>query len=286
MIKPRRTQRHLALALLAEQGLLRSSEFVAVGVTAATVARLQADGEVVQVARGLYQAAGADVGPNHALAVAAKLVPRGIICCETALAYHELAERVDIVYIAVGSREWRPKLDDPLFRIVPSPPREFDIGWSVHRVGKIAVRIYDPAKTIVDAFVSGGRQHRFYNSGKGIAAAIAVARTALHQRKVTVPTMMRYAQIMGAVESLQPYLEDLAKVEVSMDIVERVHRRFAAPAGKPPLPGADLAYEAAEEIEKLRAQLKQVSDMALAVAPRIAPTSEHWLSKHPVRRRV
>src|SRR3546814_6970800 len=50
-----RSQREIARDLLAARGILRLAELRAAGVTAATVSRLEKDGEVIRMARGLYQ---------------------------------------------------------------------------------------------------------------------------------------------------------------------------------------------------------------------------------------
>ena len=49
------TQRSQALALLQRRGMARLAEFNAAGITATTVSRMERAGEVVRLARGLYQ---------------------------------------------------------------------------------------------------------------------------------------------------------------------------------------------------------------------------------------
>jgi predicted transcriptional regulator of viral defense system len=68
-------QQHRALALLRERGMTRLSEFLADGITAATVSRMERKGLVRQISRGLYQLPDAPLDPHHALAAAARLVP-------------------------------------------------------------------------------------------------------------------------------------------------------------------------------------------------------------------
>lgn len=70
-----RSQREIARALLETQGMLRLAELLDGGVTAATVSRMERDGEVVRLARGLYQLPDAELEANHSLAEAAKRVP-------------------------------------------------------------------------------------------------------------------------------------------------------------------------------------------------------------------
>lgn len=49
------TQRSQALALLRRRGLARLTEFREAGITAVTVSRMEQAGDVVRLARGLYQ---------------------------------------------------------------------------------------------------------------------------------------------------------------------------------------------------------------------------------------
>jgi predicted transcriptional regulator of viral defense system len=75
--------------------MARLRELMAEGVTAATVTRMERAGTIVRLARGLYQLPDAAVDSNHTLAQVAKLVPRGVVCLASALAFHGLTDRLD-----------------------------------------------------------------------------------------------------------------------------------------------------------------------------------------------
>src|ERR1700743_879177 len=87
------SQHDRAITLLS-RGMARLSELLKAGITAATVSRMEQRGEVVRLSRGLYQLSGAPWDENHMLAEAAKLVPKGVICLQSALAYHDLIDRI------------------------------------------------------------------------------------------------------------------------------------------------------------------------------------------------
>ena len=72
--------------------MARMSELTKEGVTAATIARMREKGLILQLSRGLYQLPDAGGDSNHALAEAAKLVPKGVVCLISALAFHELTD--------------------------------------------------------------------------------------------------------------------------------------------------------------------------------------------------
>ncbi|QLQ01929.1 MAG: type IV toxin-antitoxin system AbiEi family antitoxin domain-containing protein [Thiobacillus sp.] len=86
------------------------SELIASGATSATVSQLERDGLIVRLARGLYQLPDAPLDVNHSLAEAAKLVPKGVVCLTSALAFHELTDQLSAkIWVAIGTKDWRPK---------------------------------------------------------------------------------------------------------------------------------------------------------------------------------
>jgi predicted transcriptional regulator of viral defense system len=91
--------------------MARMSEFTKEGITGTTLSRMARKGSIVQLRRGLYQLSDAPLDANHSLAEAAKLVPKGVICLDSALAFHELTDRIPrYVWVAIGFRECGPIL--------------------------------------------------------------------------------------------------------------------------------------------------------------------------------
>lgn len=66
------TQRERAFAFLKTKGMARLNELIEEGVTASTVSRLEREGAIIRLARGLYQLSDASIDANHTLAEAAK----------------------------------------------------------------------------------------------------------------------------------------------------------------------------------------------------------------------
>jgi predicted transcriptional regulator of viral defense system len=67
-------------------------------------------GLLLQLRRGLYQLPDSSLDANHSLAEAAKLVPKGVVCPVTALAYHELTDTIPSrVWMAIGPKDRRPR---------------------------------------------------------------------------------------------------------------------------------------------------------------------------------
>jgi predicted transcriptional regulator of viral defense system len=203
-------QQDRAIALLSQRGMARLSELTDAGVTAATVSRMERNGKVIRLARGLYQLPNAPLDANHSLAEAAKLVPKGIICLQSALAYHDLTDRIPhSVWMAIGFENWRPRITQPPIQIVRFGPKVLPSGVEDHTIEGVPVRIYGAAKTVVDVFRFSHRAARRYNQRPGLNQAIEGLREALRQRKATPAEIARYATEADIWNLVKPYLEAL-----------------------------------------------------------------------------
>jgi predicted transcriptional regulator of viral defense system len=208
MVTATTTQADRAVALLKRKGMARLSEFIEAGVTAAAVSRMKEKGLILQLGRGLYQLADAPLDTNHALAEAAKLVPRGVVCLVSALAFHELTDVIPSrVWIALGSRDWRPTIASPPMQFVRFRDDVFHRGVKKHRIEGVQVRIYNPAKTVVDLFRYRRTAGRRYQKSPGLNLALEGLREALRQRKATPSEIARYAEEANVWRTVEPYLE-------------------------------------------------------------------------------
>jgi predicted transcriptional regulator of viral defense system len=182
--------------------MMRLADLKAVGVTAATVRRMLDAGEVVKLARGLYQATDADYTSNHTLAAAALRVPNGIICLVSALTYHGLTDQLPSkVWMAIGHRDWSPSASQPPLRIVRFADHLLETGVETVVIEDVQVRIFGVAKTIADAF-----RHR---RTVGLSVALEGLQEALRQRKAS-PSDILIAAEQGRVGTIvRPYLTAL-----------------------------------------------------------------------------
>jgi predicted transcriptional regulator of viral defense system len=201
-------QQDQVVSLLRERGMARLSELTKAGVTAATVSRMKEKGLIVQLGRGLYQLPDAALDVNHTLAEAAKLVPKGIICLTSALAFHELTDTIPSrVWMAIGPKDRRPRVENPPLQIVRFGEKVFSSGIQVHVIEGVPVRIYDPAKTAVDLFRYRRSAGKRYQKSPGLNLALEGMKEGLRQRKVTPAEIARYADEAGIWKVVQPYLE-------------------------------------------------------------------------------
>ena len=201
-MEKRHSQREQAQALLRERGILRLVELREAGVTAATMSRMERAGEVIRLARGVYQLADAELDPNHSLAEAAKRVPKGVVCLVSALAFHGLTDQLPPkVWMAIGPKDWAPKRDGTPIRIVRFTHSLLREGVDTHVIEGVAVKVFGVARTVADSF-----RHR----GKvGLSVAIEGLQEALRQRKATPAEIARQADKGGVSTVIRPYLEAL-----------------------------------------------------------------------------
>jgi len=193
------TQRTQALALLKRRGMTRLAEFSEAGITATTVSRMERAGEVVRLARGLYQLPDAAIDAQQSLAEVARLIPKGVICLASALAFHGLTDQMPPkVWIAIGRKDWRPRITYPPIRIARFSDEL--LGRSVERrkIAGTSVPVFGVAKTVADVFR--------YRRTVGDALAIEGLRQALRQRKATPAEIAREAEAAGVWATMEPYV--------------------------------------------------------------------------------
>jgi predicted transcriptional regulator of viral defense system len=196
------SQRQIAHALLRVRGIARLTELRDAGVTAATMSRMERDGEVLRLARGLYQLPDAPLDASHSLAEAAKRVPKGVVCLVSALAFHGLTDQLPKqVWLAIGRKDWAPKPDGTPIRIVRFTEGLLTESVETHVIEGVSVKVFGIVKTIADCFR--------YRNKIGLSVAIEGLQEALRQRKATPGEIARQAERGGVATVIRPYLEAL-----------------------------------------------------------------------------
>ncbi len=194
------TQRAQVLKLLGAHPMMRRKDFAAHGIGPETLARLVRDGVVVRPARGLYQLADGSVDARRALAEAAALVPKGIICLVSALQFHGLTLQMpSSVWMAIERTAWRPRIDYPPIRFVRFTGSALTEGVARHRIEGVEVAVTDPARTIVDCFR--------YRAKVGIDVAMEGLREGLRQRKATSDQLWQHGTKARIWSIMKPYVE-------------------------------------------------------------------------------
>ncbi|TBC54807.1 transcriptional regulator [Rhizobium leguminosarum] len=193
-------QRLRALDLLKARGMLRLKDFVAEGIGPETLARLVREEAVVRPARGLYLLPDTQAEAAHALAEAAVLVPKGVVCLTSALQYHELTLQMpSAVWMAIDRTAWRPKIDYPPIKFERFKGSALTEGVERHRIEGVEVPITNPARSIVDCFR--------YRTKVGLDVAMEGLREGLRRRKTTSDDLWTYAKEARIWSTMRPYVE-------------------------------------------------------------------------------
>ena len=180
----------------------RSRDLVAIGVAATAISRAVAEGAVVRIGRGLYQLPDSEPDLYSALIEIAKRAPKAVICLTSALSFHQLTDQLPRkIWIAVGAKDWAPKIDYPQIRVVRFREPYLTNGLEVHNIHGVEVRVYSITKSIADAFRNPKLVDR--------SVAIEAMKSALNDRKATPGQLATAAQENGAWNQMRPYLEAL-----------------------------------------------------------------------------
>src|SRR3546814_492503 len=119
---------------------------------------MEKDGEVIRLARGLYQLPDAELDANHSLAEAAKRFPKGVICLVSALAFHGLTDQLPKkVWMATGRNDWTPKPSDMPIRVLRFSDDLLADSVETHVIEGVSVKVFGVAKTVADCFRHRGK---------------------------------------------------------------------------------------------------------------------------------
>jgi predicted transcriptional regulator of viral defense system len=188
------------LALVEQAGVLRPRDLDAHGIPRIYLSRLCERGDLQRVGRGLYVLPNADVSEHHTLAEACKRVPHAVVCLLSALRFHGLTTQSPFeVWLAIGSKVWRPQVDYPRLRFVRFSALALDAGVEQHAIEGVSVRVYDPAKTVADCFK--------YRNKIGLDVALEALRDCRRQRRCTNDDLWHYATICRVANVMRPYME-------------------------------------------------------------------------------
>ena len=129
-------------------------------------------------------------------------IPNGVICLQSALAYHNLTTYQPWeISVAIDRKSRVTAPDYPPVKIYYFTPKVFNAGIEIIRLGKHEVKIYCKEKTICDCI-------RYRNQiGKDIIKEMMLSYIKTHTRNLEL--LMRYADICGVTKQVELYIEVL-----------------------------------------------------------------------------
>jgi predicted transcriptional regulator of viral defense system len=199
----RTTKTDKILELVRKAGVLRPRDLDPYNIPRTYLSRLCAAGKLQRIGRGLYALPGSGATKHHSLAEACKRVPKGVVCLLSALRFHELTTQTPFeIWLAIGEKAWRPRLEYPPLRIVHFSQAALNAGVEEHQIEGVSVHVYSPAKTVADCFK--------YRNKIGLDVAIEALRECRRARRCTMDDLWHYADICRVRNVMRPYLESLA----------------------------------------------------------------------------
>ena len=191
------------LALVQTLGVLRPKDLGPHRIQAEYLRRLCDRGQLKKLGRGSYVLAERRPSFDLSLALVARAVPNGVICLNSALAFHGLGEaNAKEIAVAIERRAAKPRLDFPALRIARLGGEAFSEGVVHHRIEHVDVPIYDLEKTLADLF-------KFRNK-IGPHVAVDALRAALGKRRVDLQRLQHYARLCRVERVMKPYVDALA----------------------------------------------------------------------------
>jgi len=181
-------------------GVLKTSRAVSLGIHPETLYKLRDDGIIYNLSRGLYCLSNSEVMYSTDLIAASCRVPKGVVCLVSALAFHEITTQISVaVSMAIPRGSRRPVIDYPPVDIYLFGENSYSAGVEVHNLAGIKVKVYSPEKTVVDCF-------KFRNR-VGIDVAVEALRFCRERKKVNPKDLLGYARTCRVERVMTPYLE-------------------------------------------------------------------------------
>jgi predicted transcriptional regulator of viral defense system len=181
-------------------GISRQRDLLQEGIHPQKVKRLVDKGILISISRGVYMTQETKITEHHDLAIASARVPNGVICLVSALRFHGMTTQIPReVWMAIENRAASSRLTSPPLKVIRMTMPSLTSGIERHTIEGVAVRVYNPAKTVADCF-------KFRNK-IGLDVAIEALKDYLRMKKGTVDDLWCFAKIDRVAKVIQPYLE-------------------------------------------------------------------------------
>ena len=199
----KKTKRQRVIQLLNKRQFLRPRDLDEFNISREYLNKLYVEGVLERPSRGLYVLPDSQPSELRTIVEDCKLVPKGIVCLLTALRIHELTTESPFeVWMAIGEKDRKPKIDYPPVRIVRHSGQSLSYGVEKRKVEGVQVSVYSPAKTVADCFK--------YRNKIGLDVAIEALRDCRKQKKATNDELWKAAKICRMANVMRPYMESVS----------------------------------------------------------------------------
>lgn len=162
------------------------------GVHPRDLYRWRDEGVIIELSRGVFRRSDAPAATFPDLLAVCRRAPHAIVCCRSAAVVHDLTDDLPpVVQIAVPTRSRAPQIAYPPTRALRFDADTFELGLTrVEAAPDEWVRVYDPARTVVDLI---RLRSRF-----GEPMAYGALQRYLRRRDARPPLVLAYAAELGA----------------------------------------------------------------------------------------
>lgn len=183
-------------------GIAKSADFVAAGIRAADVVNMCNAGYLDRVRHGYYQLAEQDASSEEQLL--ATLIPKGIVCVESALfhyGYSNFAPRKWSIAVPRSMSRTKLKVDSLTIQPYYMQPELYELGKTTDNFNGVKLSIYDRERTICDCFKYRSRlDNEMFN--KALSAYVKDGKKNLTNLSAYAKKLRVYKKVMELMEVL------------------------------------------------------------------------------------
>lgn len=183
-------------------GIAKSADFVAAGIRAADVVNMCNAGYLDRVRHGYYQLAEQDASSEEQML--ATLIPKGIVCVESALfhyGYSDFAPRKWSIAVPRSMSRTKLKLDSLIIQPYYMQPELYELGKTTDNFNGVKMSVYDRERTICDCFKYRSRlDNEMFN--KALNAYVKDDKKNLNNLSTYAKKLRVYKKVMELMEVL------------------------------------------------------------------------------------
>ena len=184
-------------------GYAYTRDITGAGIHNIYLSKLLDEGKIERIKWGLYRWVGMESASTSGMVDVSLAIPKGVICLQYALAYHNLttAKPWEIT-VAISKKDRVTPPEYPPVKVYYFLPRIYNAGIKKIQIGKHQVKIYNREKTICDCM-------RYRKQiGQDIIKEMMLNYLNNHNRNLEI--LLKYADICGVTRQIKTYLEVLS----------------------------------------------------------------------------
>ena len=190
------------IELARQQGAIAAADLATTGIAREYLPRMAHKGLIQRIARGRYRLPDTEITEHHDLALFAAQVPNGVVTLISALSFHNIGMQIPHqIWVAVKAHGRAPKLDYPPLRYHYYSGAAYELGIEYHKIEGVAVKVYSPAKTVVDCFR--------LRSKVGLDVALEALKEGWQARRFGADELMQLATTCRIANVIRPHFEML-----------------------------------------------------------------------------